>query len=293
MGIDYNEYIANNISQFGCAIFDSLEYPSFDFENLKKDLQSRDNAFYSIYIFPLNVYSNKDKTLHTYWTVVNESELSPFIFFDMVRMACGSLHLSKFYACDFQTDKIYEMGPASICEFGNLSDLRTLLKLDDDNYIVGKWMKWCGPPGYSRYYSEAKVFRNDVEKEYFGKYGKFLSQYSQQKLEVDTFYSLDECKNKFNQKTNCLKFENITALEFDIDDPNLTIEAISLKSKNLNIYRIDAKKELFCENLKCKSINSPDIYAESIECENLNAEKVKTNFKNGITFKESFKKELE
>ena len=279
VGFDYYDYIANNLSQFGCAIFDSEENPNIDFESLKKELQTRFGATQKMFAYPLVVYRSKDKTLQTYWTFVNESEMSPAIFFDLVKMACISQHLNKFYACDFKADKIYGMTPWTMCEFGKLKDFKKLLRLDGENYIVGKWLKWCGPIGYSRYYSHAKVFRNDIEKEYYAQYGKRLTQYCDEKLDFDTFYSLDECGgDDYN-----LKFDKMTTLNFDVDKPYLSIDATSLRARNLDVKTIKAE-EIFCDKLRCESVVAERIYAESIECQKLKAKTVKTNFEGGIKF---------
>ncbi len=281
MGIDYHPYISNNLSRLGCVIFDEFDYPNYDFEELKKDLMSRDDSLKEVYKFPLNVYCDKDKTLHTYWTFVNEGNLSSFMFFDIVRLACGSQHLNKFYACDFQSEKIYEMTPAFVYIFGELNDLKTLLKLDENSYIVGKCMRWCAPPGYSRFYEQAKVFRNDAEREFYNQYSKNMRQQSQEKFDVDTYYTLRDCKDKLSPA--CLEFDNMTELEFDIDNPDLNIVATTLKARNLNVKSIKAN-EIFCGNLKCKSVEGDRIFAESIECEEIKAKIIKTNFKYGIKF---------
>ena len=289
MGIDYYDYIANNLAQFGCVIFDSSQHPQFDFGILKNYLISMDNALKNIYVFPLNIYDKKEKKLMTYFTFVNDGSVSPFTFFDIIRLSCGSFNLKKFYACDFQSEKIYEISPWSVCEYGNLYDLKKLFRLGEERQIVGKVMKWCGPPGYLRYYSQAKVFRNDVEREFFAQYGKYFSQFSPQKLQTDIFYSMDECLDKLNKNTNCLEFVNRTFLEFDIDDSRLNIRAESLKAKNLNVNIISIGQELFCENLKCGVIEGEKIYAESIECESMKAKIVKTNFNYGIKFSKQTK----
>lgn len=284
MGIEYYDYIANNLAQFGCVLFDASEQPQFDFNMLKKYLISKDKAFENVYLFPLNVYDFKEKSLTTYFTFVNDGSVSPFTFFDVIRLSCGTFNLKKFYACDFQTEKIYEISPWSSCEYGNLSAFKNLLKLGEDRQIVGKSLRWCGPPGYLRYYSHARVFKNDTEREFFAQYGKYYSQFSTQKLKTDTFFSIEECLYKIDKNTNCLEFKNRTILKFDIFDPSLTINCTSLKAQNLNVKNITAEQELFCENLKCDRLEGKKIYAESIECQSLNAESIKTNFKNGIKF---------
>ena len=162
--------------------------------------------------------------------------------------------------------------------------LKKLLKLGENRQIVGQNLKWCGPPGYSRYYCQAKVFRNDTERAFFTQYGKYFSQFSPQKLQIDTYFSIDDCLDKINKNTNCLEFKNMTILKFDIFDPSLTIKCTSLKAQNLNVKDVVAEEELFCDKLICENLKGGKIYAESVECQNLKAESVKTNYKNGIKF---------
>ena len=142
-------------------------------------------------------------------------------------------------------------------------------------------MRWCAPPGYSRFYEQAKVFRNDAEREFYNQYSKNMRQQSQEKFDVDTYYTLRDCEDKLSPA--CLEFDNMTELEFDIDNPDLNIVATTLKARNLNVKSIKAN-EIFCGNLKCKSVEGDRIFAESIECEEIKAKIIKTNFKYGIKF---------
>lgn len=280
--IEYHDYIASNFSQFGCVIFDGARHAEFDFEELKNYLRSRDKALEKMYVFPINVYNKKNKSLHTFWAFVNKGEISPFMFFDKVRLACGALNLGKFYALDFETNKIFEMSQTEICKYGKVSDLKRLMKLDEENFIVSKWMKWCMAPGYLGFYREPKVFRSGAEREFYVKYGAKLSQYSKDKFDLDAYCSLDECKDKMS--FDFLEFDKATALDFDIDNPDLHIKATILKAKNLKVKSIEAK-EIFCENLICESVKTFEICAESVECEKLNANVIKTNFEHGIKIK--------
>lgn len=279
MKIDYYDYIASNMSQFGVAIFDSQDYHCFNFEDLKKTLK-KDSSLDKMYVFPLIVYESENKALHTYWAFVNGDNLSPFVFFDKVRSACASHKISKFYACDFETEKIYEMSSSSAYEYGKLSELKNLLRLDDKTFIVGKFMKWSGPPGYLKFYREPRVFRNLAEQEYYAKYGKYLSQYSNTKLNLETFYSWSDCERKTS--FNRLEFDKRVTLEFDIDNPDLNIKATSLKARDLTIRSIKAE-EIFCDNLICESVEADKIYAEHIECKEIKANIIKTNFAYGLT----------
>ncbi len=282
IALDWHDYIASNLAKNGCAIF-YAKNDGFDFKGLERDLKAKDEALKDIFVFSFGVYDKRAKELETFWAFVNGGELSPFSFFDMLRLSCAKAGLEKFFACDLKTEKIYEMSPTSTFVYGNLSDMKKLLGLDNNRHIVGKWIKWIGCLGYTRYFSAPRVFRNEVEKEYFSRYGQFLTQYCKKPPKIDVFYTFDECKIKID-KSGVLNFSNMTILEFDLDDPNLCISATVIKARNLNIKSINAK-EVFCEHLECATIEANNICAESISCAHLIANTIKTNFSHGVKFK--------
>lgn len=277
IAIDYHPYIADNLSEHGCVIF---EQGDFDFQTLKTHLISN-YKFENMFVFTINVYDEIEKKLYVYHTFVNDGTVTPFSFFDVIRFSCATLGIrKKSYACDFQSNKIFEVSPTDMFGIDNVYGLKKLLNLSKTRFIIGKFMKWADPPGYSKFYQAPKIFRNEVEREYFNQYGR-------QKLSQDTFYNFEECLDKFDPATNTLKFSNRTILDFDIDEPNMTIKATSLKAKNLNTKSVTATNELFCDKMKCESVEASKIYAQSIECKQMRVRHLRTNFDYGVRFCEN------
>ena len=270
--VEFKPFIVDNLSQFGCIIFFGDKYKDFDFGLLKKQLASLDKALENMELFPLNVYDEENDKLYVYYTLVNKSPISSIVFFDLVRIACKHFKLSDFCACDFNYDRVYAYSRMGAEDIGRLSELKNILKLSDKRYIVVKVVKWASPPGY-KYFREAEVFRNDVEREYYHVYGN--------NNQAKIYYSLDECEANLIEKY-CYDFKEPTILDFDIDNENLTIKATKLKAKNLNVKNIYAKDELYCYMLTCDNVEAHTIVAESITCRNMSANRIKTNFEYGI-----------
>lgn len=274
IAISYREFAASNLSEHGVAIFD------YEIENCNKikNCLSEDYKFKDVYSFILKVYNKLEKTSRYYFILVNQGDVCPFVFFDELRLVCGKLNLNiNFYTCDFATDKIYKTSVSSMNEIGNLNLFPKILGLDKCNTIVMSTSKWAAPPGYY-YFTRPSVFRSEAEKDFYN------YKSSVQEKEFDTFYTIEDCKDKFDEETNTLNFHRNTILAFNLDDPTLTIKAILLKAGNLNIKQIKCD-DLFCEKLECKKANCINILADKIVVESISADLVKTNYKYGVRIK--------
>lgn len=271
----YHDYIASNLSEFGCVIFPEETNRLVDL-NLPLNLLREDAAYLGhLDKVVLQVADSGDGSIHRYNVIVNcENRVSPFGFFDAVRITANRLGLGEFYACDFHADAIFEITASQIIPYGRLKDLVRLLDLNSNRHLCVRHMKWCAPPGYVKYLQSPRVFRNDAEKVYYEKYKDHLERFK-------VFYSRDECKNHFDQSTNTFHFGYPTVLEFDIDDPYLTINAGVLKTRNLNIKSLCADT-VYCSHLRCVNFQTDQIYAEGIECQKYTADAVHTNIRYGL-----------
>lgn len=284
--VNYHDYIASNLSEFGCVIFPE-ETNRFVDLNLPLNLLREDAAYLGhLDKVVLQVADSGDKLIHRYHAIVNcENRVAPFGFFDAVRIAANRLDLGAFYACDFHSDAIFEITASQIIPYGRLKDLVRLLDLNSSRHLCVRHMKWCAPPGYVKYLQSPRVFRNDAEKAYYEKYREHL-------LEFRVLYSLEECDAWFDQSTNTYHFDRPTVLEFDLDDPYLNIQADVLKARNLTLKSLQVAKAVYCSHLRCVDFQTDQIYAEGIECQKFTADTVHTNIKYGLKINPNYDKNI-
>lgn len=269
MVVPYKDFAANNLSEHGLAVFEYDREESI----LIKEYLDKNEKLTEVLTLTLKTYNLKEKTTHNFFLLINYGKLSPFAFFDELRFICSKLSIySQFYACDYSSDKIFKANVQNMSEIGRLYLFPKILGIDENNKIVFQYLRWVSPKGYY-YFTRPSVFRNEAEKAFYTNQEKIMGTF-------DTFYSFEECKQK---PSGDLIFDK-AILEFDIDNPNLTVKANILKARNLNVNNLEVIEDLYCSHLKCKSVKAKHIYTESIECENLNAEVVKTNFQYGIKF---------
>lgn len=272
--VRYDDFIASNLSEFGCAIFPADDNPNFDLTQAVKYLHENADTLGRIDTTTLRVANTGDKRIHRYHIILNcESRLSPFGFFDEIRRLCSVFSLEQFYACDFHADKIYTYTLTAIEDYGRLKDLERLLNLNSSRQLCVRHMKWCAPPEY-KYIHTPKVFRNDAERIYYETFREHLGEFK-------VFYNWEECSANYDAETHTLFFQRPTVLEFDINDKLLTIKAGTLKIRNLNIKTLSAGS-VYGNFLRCVNCRVNYIFAESVECQNLETKVVHTNINYGL-----------
>lgn len=272
--IRYDDFIASNLSEFGCAIFPADDNPNFDLPQAVKYLHENADTLGQIDATTLRVADTGDKKIHCYHIILNrENRLSPFGFFDEIRRLCSVFSIEQFYACDFHADKIYIFTATTIEDYGRLKDLERLLNLNSSRQLCVRHMKWCAPPEY-KYIHTPKVFRNDAERIYYENFREHLGEFK-------VFYDWNECSANYDDNTHTLSFQRPTVLEFDINNKLLTIKAGTLKTRNLNIQDLSANS-VYGNFLRCVNCRVNCIFAESVECQNLETKAVHTNINYGL-----------
>lgn len=274
--LEYKNYYIDNFSEHGCAIFDEKYTNSTNFLNLQTFIKKGNSAFTNTMTFNLYVFDKAKEVLHTYKMLINCCQISPYGFFDGLRILCNRFNIDGFYACNFEDDVIYRVTPASMREFGTLRDFKKIIDLNEDKVLLGRFIKWAGIMGYSSFYAKAMVFRNRADEEYNKRYPDCWK--------TTTYYSLEECKDKLDVATNTLRFKDDTILDFDIDDPTLSIKATRLKGRNLRLKNLTATEEVFCHRLCCEKIKANEVIADGIDCEKISAKSIRTSFEYGQKF---------
>ena len=272
--LPYRDFIANNLSVNGVVIFKTNINNKL--EQVKQDIESAKH-FGKISIVTIRIYDKNKENIECWNAFVNDKIVSSFGFFDFFRLESSRLLLGEFYACDFKLDKIYLISQYSINEIGTLKNFKDIFGINEDRTIVLRKTKFVAPEGFTKYFSKARAFRNQVERD-FSIYEEIMGY-----NHFDKYYSFEECKDKLDVENNILKFENDTILEFNIDDPTLSLKTKGLKARNLNIKDLYAESEdVFCDHIKSQNIYAGNILAESIECESITASTIKTNYKYGL-----------
>ncbi len=272
--ITYRDFFIDNLSENGVIILKKSSENSY--KEIKQALE-KEKYLGKIDIVTIRIYDEIKKNIECYTAFVNDKALSSFGFFDFFKLLSCRLNLGEFYAFTFKTDKSYIISPYLIKEIGSLKEFKNILNINEHRTIVLRKTKFVAPEGYIKYFSTARAFRNQVEKD-FSIYEKTIGYQNFKK-----YHSFEECKKELVFENDTLKFNQDSILEFDIDYPSLTIKAKCLKARNLNIKNLYAENEdVFCANLICQNIKAGNILAESIECESILASKIKTNYKYGL-----------
>jgi hypothetical protein len=267
------DFFGKNLSEHGVIIFskDSIVMP----QEIKNYLKEKSDYLGRYETLWLRVYNKISNDYKFYFLVINGGKIEPCAFFDFIKQMCNRMSIDKpFYACDFESDKIWSIDICNSNEIGSLNVFNKLLGLDENNKVAFHFSKWSEPKGY-KYFKNAYVFRNDADKDFHNH--RNIVGYD----DFDMFNSREEINCKLNAKTNTITLGKNTIIDFDIDNPNLSLTGGTIKARKLNIKDIECEN-LFCDSLKCRKATCTNIFTESVECENISASAVKTNYKYGV-----------
>lgn len=276
--IPYKDFIASNLSENGSATFTPNSISTSE-DKIQKFIDEKGRYIGQVKHLHIRVYDKKKNEIECYHCFLNDKKVSAIGFFDFIKLMCGRFDIKDFYACDFATNEIYKMNLVASTKIGTLKDFQKIFNLNENRYLIVRQIKFARSEGLS-YFTKPQVFRNEIDRDFFT-YKEIIGEKN-----FDKYNSLQECSSHLNKAETILTFDKDTILDFDIDNPLLTLKTRALRARNLNIKNLIATdQDVFCDRLKCCKIKANSILAEAIECESIQARAVKVNYNYGIKMK--------
>ena len=158
MKIPYRDFIADNLSETGVAIFPPNSINTSE-DKIQKFINEKGSYIGQVRHLHIRVYDKENNEIECYHCFLNDRKVSAIGFFDFIKLMCSRFCIKGFYTSNLDTNEIYKVDLTASTKLGTLKDFHKIFNLTANRILAIRQIKFARSEGLS-YLTEQQVFDN-------------------------------------------------------------------------------------------------------------------------------------